>query len=207
MLRNLISTAIVIAFTAFKIEAQTIEIIPQINYTFGGKIYAQFGELNIQDSESYGLSLNMVNDNVSFQLEYFYQPTTAEYRDYFRPEFSQNADLRISWYHIGVRQQFAKNENLVPFGGLSLGLTTFNLDSSPTSFDEAALSFGLQAGTNVYLSEKIGLRFHGRLLAPVQFNGFGFYAGTGGAGAAASAGSYFVQADFGAGLIIRLSKD
>ena len=58
-------------------QAQSIEIIPQINYTFGGKIYGRFGEMKIKDSESYGLSLDIVNKNLSFQIEYFYQPTTA----------------------------------------------------------------------------------------------------------------------------------
>ena len=188
-------------------QAQSIEIIPQANYTFGGKIYGRFGEMKIEDSGSYGLSLDIVNKNLSFQVEYFYQPTTAVYRDYFNPDLNnQTADLRINWYHIGVRQRFATDEKVVPFAGASIGLTNFNLDSSPNKYSETALSFGLQAGTNVYLSERIGLRFHGRFNFPVQFNGFGFYAGSGGSGLAASAGAYFIQADIGTGLIIRLSE-
>lgn len=189
---------------AIKANAQSIEIIPQTNYTFGGRIYAQFGDLKIQDSESYGISLNVINDDISIQLEYFYQPTTGTYRDYFNPETSQTSNLNISWYHIGVRKRFNTSEQVVPFAGGSIGLTDFDLDSSPTSYDETALSIALQAGTNVYFSDKIGLRLHARLLVPIQFNGFGFYAGTGGSGATATAGSYFVQADFGAGLVIRL---
>jgi len=188
-------------------QAQSVEVIPQVNYTFGGKIYGRFGEMKIKDSESYGLSLNIANDNSSFQIEYFYQPTTGDYRDYFNLDLNnQRSDLRISWYQIGVRQRFATNEKVVPFAGASLGLTHFNLDSSPNRYTETALSFGLQAGTNLYLSDRIGLRFHGRLNFPVQFNGFGFYAGSGDSGLQASAGAYFIQADVGTGLIIRLSK-
>lgn len=204
MLKTIKLTLLIFLAVTIHAEAQRVEIIPQINYTFGGKIYGRFGELNIKDSESYGISLDIVNKNVSFQIEYFYQPTTGEYRDYFDPQqLNQNADLRISWYHVGVRQRFAVDEKVVPFGGLSVGLTDFTLDSSPTKYDELALSFGLQTGTNIYLSERIGLRFHGRLLLPVQFNGFGFYASTSGSGLSASAGTYFIQGDVGAGLIIR----
>lgn len=207
MFKNIKLTLLLFLAVAIHGQAQTIEVIPQVNYTFGGKIYGRFGELNIKDSESYGISLNIVNKKISFQIEYFYQPTTGDYRDYFNPDLNnQRSDLRISWYHAGVRQRFAINEKVVPFAGVSIGLTNFNLDSSPDRYNETALSFGLQAGTNLYLSEKIGLRFHGRLLSPVQFNGFGFYAGTGGSGFAASAGSYFVQADFGMGLIVRFSN-
>ena len=207
MLKSLKLTLLTFLVLSIQAKAQTIEIIPQINYTFGGKIYARAGELKIEASESYGIALEIVNKNLSFQIEYFYQPTTGVYRDYFNPEqFNQSSDLRINWYHVGVRQLFGTEKKVVPFAGLSLGLTNFVLDSSPERYNELALSFGFQGGANVYLSERIGLRFHARLLAPIQFNGFGFYAGTGGSGLAASAGSYFVQGDFGAGLIIRLGN-
>lgn len=207
MFKNIKLTFLFFLALAIHAQAQSVEIIPQINYTFGGKIYGRFGELNIKDSESYGISLDIVNKNISFQIEYFYQPTTGDYRDYFNPELNnQSSDLRINWYHIGIRQRFATDEKVVPFTGVSIGLTTFNLDSSPNRYNETALSFGLQAGTNLYLSERIGLRFHGRLNFPVQFNGFGFYAGSDGSGLEASAGAYFIQADIGTGLIIRLSR-
>ena len=207
MFKNIKLTCLFFLAVAMHTQAQSIEIIPQINYTFGGKIYGRFGEMNIKDSESYGLSLDIVNNKLSFQVEYFYQPTTGDYRDYFNPDLNnQRSDLRISWYHIGVRQRFATNEKVVPFTGISIGLTNFSLDSSPNRYNETALSFGLQAGTNLYLSERIGLRFHGRFNFPVQFNGFGFYAGSGSSGLEASAGAYFIQGDVGTGLILRLSK-
>jgi hypothetical protein len=201
---KLLFTTILLTMGIISFNAQSIEIIPQINYTFGGRIYGQFGDLKIQDSESYGVSLNLVNDDVSFQLEYFYQPTTAAYRDYFVSERSQTSDLNVNWYHLGIRKRFNTTEKVVPFGGLSAGLTHFSLDSTPDDYDELSFSIALQGGTNIYLSDRIGLRLHARLLVPIQFSGFGFYAGTGGSGATATAGSYFVQGDVGAGLVIRL---
>jgi hypothetical protein len=206
MIKHFLLLSVVFLTTSFSLTAQELEIIPQVSYTFGGRINTNFGQLKIEDSESYGVSLNIVNRDVSFQIEYFYQPTTGNYRDYFDPTLNQSSDLRINWYHIGVRKRFATDEKVVPFAGLSLGLTNFVLESTPERQDENALSFGLQAGTNIYLSDRLGLRFHGRLNFPVQFNGFGFYAGTGGSGFGASAGGYFIQADFGTGLIIRLSQ-
>lgn len=208
-LKTLIPFLILFALV-IEVKSQAVEIIPQANYTIGGRIYARFGELKIEDSESYGLSVNFLtpSDDVSFQLEYFYQPTIGRYRDYFEPsEFNQNANLRISWLQAGVRRRFEVNEKLVPFAGASVGLTNFDLDSTPTDYDEWALSIAIQGGVNVYLSKVLGLRFHGRILTPIQFEGFGFYAGTGGAAVGATAGSYFIQGDFGAGLIVRLSTE
>ncbi len=209
MAKNLFFTVLLFLTVTIDLQSQSIEIIPQANYTFGGRIYGKFGEMKIANSESYGTSFNIVTPaNVSFQIEYFYQPTVGEYRDYFDPgQFNQNADLRVNWIQVGVRKRFEVQEKIVPFGGLSVGLTNFDLRSSPTSYNEWALSLALQGGVNVYLSKLIGLRFHARLLTPIQFTGFGFYAGTGGAAVGATAGSYFVQADLGTGLIIRLSQE
>jgi hypothetical protein len=80
------------------------------------------------------------------------------------------------------------------------------MDSSPTSYDEVALSLGLQSGVNFYITDLIGVKIHTRLLMPIQFNGFGFIVGTNGAEIGASAGTYFLQADIGAGVIFRLSN-
>jgi len=122
MQKKLLFTAFAIAMGIISANAQSIEIIPQANYTFGGRIYGQFGDLKIQDSESYGISLNLINDDLSIQLEYFYQPTTGAYRDYFNPALSQTSDLNINWYHLGVRKRFNTSEMVVPFAGGSVGL-------------------------------------------------------------------------------------
>lgn len=205
MKKFLINTTILLSLFVFDTSGLDLELVPQSNYTFGGKIHSNFGVLDIQRSDSYGFMINAVEDDVSFQAEYFYQPSTGEYRDFYEPEeFNQNADLDIHWYHIGLRQRYAINKTVVPFFGVSVGLTHFILDSSPTKYDEIAFSFGIQGGVNFYVSKIIGFRVHGRILTPVQFEGFGFYAGTGDSGAQASSGSYFVQADLGVGIIIRI---
>lgn len=206
MNKKLLYTAFAFVMTIMSANAQSYEIIPQINYTFGGRIYGQFGELKIQESESYGISFNLVNDDLTFQLEYFYQPTIGFYRDYLASGRNQASDLNISWYQVGVQKSFSASEKVVPFAGGSVGVTNFVLDSSPNRYDQLALSLAFQGGANIYLSDRIGLRFHARLLVPIQFNGFGFYAGSGGSGVAATAGSYFLQAEVGTGLIIRLGN-
>lgn len=196
---------IIILLCSVSSFGQGIEIIPQINYTLGGKIRSQTGELKIENSESYGVAVNLVRGKVAIQLDYFYQPTAGTYREYLETGKSEEVPLQVSWYHIGVRRRFVQNETVVPFAGLSLGITDFDLESSPR-YTEQALSIGLQGGANIYPSDRIGLTFHARLLCPIQFNGFGFYAGTGGSGVQATAGSYFVQMDFGTGIIVRLGN-
>lgn len=188
--------------------AQSIEITPTIGYTFGGKVYTRYGELKVKSSESYGGIVGIVlPTDMSVQFEYFRQPTVGEYRDYFNPiEYNQNANLDIDWYQLGFMKHVPVSSQVSPFGGISLGATNFILDSKPTSYNEWSFSVGLQGGVKLYLHDRIGLRLHARLLMPLQWGGFGFYAGSGGSGVSASAGTYFVQADVGAGLIIRLGN-
>ena len=206
MVKRIVMAFVMVLTIVGGVKCQGIEIIPQTNYTFGGRIFGRFGELKIENSASYGISLNIVKPGVSFQFEYHYQPTTGRYRDYFDPvQCNQNADLQVGWYQVGIRKRFNGSEKIVPFSGVSVGLTTFDLDSTPTSYNEVALSLGIQGGVNVFLSDLIGLRFHTRLLMPIQFNGFGFVVGTEGAAVGASAGTYFLQADVGAGVVFRLS--
>ncbi|MCK7528585.1 MAG: hypothetical protein MZV64_69045 [Ignavibacteriales bacterium] len=66
--------------------------------------------------------------------------------------------------------------------------------------DEWRFSIALGGGVKVYLSDKVGLRFQGRLLIPMQFEGGSVYVGTGGAGVAVGAYTAFVQGDFSGGL-------
>lgn len=188
--------------------SQSIEITPYVGYTFGGKTPTRYGELKVKDSESYGLGVDIMLDNdVALHLEYFRQPTTAEYRDYTFPSNNQNADLDIDWYQIGGLRQFPTlNDKISPFIGLSLGATNFRLHSEPSSYNEWSFSVVLQGGVKIYLTDRIGLRLHARMLMPLQWGGFGFYYGSGGGGTSVNAGTYFVQGDVGAGLIIRLGN-
>lgn len=208
MKKKLLFVAILISSLTLSGFAQSIEITPYAGYTFGGKVYGRYGELNVKSSESYGGALSIVMPtNTSIQFEYFRQPTTGEYRDYYKPgTYDQKADLNIDWYQLGFFKQMPVSEQINPFGGISLGATNFNLESTPTSYDEWSFSIILQGGVKIYLSDRVGLRLHARLLMPIQWGGFGFYAGTGGSGATATAGTYFIQGDVGGGLIIRLGN-
>jgi len=207
-MKNKLTLLLFASLFCFSGFSQSIEITPTIGYTFGGKVYTRYGEINVKSSESYGGIIGVVMpNNTSVQFEYFRQPTVGEYRNYFDPaQFNQNADLDIDWYQLGFFRQMPFNEQISPYGGISLGATNFILRSEPTQYDEWSFSIALQGGVKIYLHDRIGLRLNARLLMPIQWGGFGFYAGSGGSGATASAGTYFIQGDVGAGLIIRLGN-
>ena len=79
-----------------------------------------------------------------------------------------------------------------------------NPDNGKTG-NATKFAWGIKAGVNIWLSDKIGLKLQGGLLSAVQSVGGGLYFGTGGAGAGVSGYSTFYQWTLGGGLIFDLN--
>lgn len=185
--------------------SQHIEIIPYASWHYGGKLKLRYGEAKFKASENYGAALNFVLPNdVALQFEYFQQSPVIEYREYYPNTGFEKYNSKIDWYQLGGSKQIAVSEKIAPFGGLSLGASNIRVDESDPRVDAWTFSITGQIGAKIYLSDKIGLRLHARLLMPIQWGGFGFYFGSGGSGTSVNVGSYFLQGDIGGGLIIRL---
>lgn len=186
---------------------QSIELIPYASWHYGGNLKLRYGEAKVKASENFGGALNVVMPTgVALQLEYFQQPTTLEYREYGVGATMVKYPTKIDWYQISGLKQVNVSEVVAPYGGLSLGATNIRVDEPGTSVDEWAFSLTGQIGVKLYVSERVGIRLHARMLMPVQWGGFGFYFGSGGSGTSVNVGSYIVQGDIGGGLIIRLGN-
>ena len=100
------------------------------------------------------------------------------------------------------------------YGIGSLGATLFSPTGEP--YDETEDQYYFQdwwlfsltvgGGAKVWLSEKVGLRFEGRVMMPITWAGGGFMVGSGGGGFYLGGGSAILQASLTAGLMIRLGK-
>jgi len=203
--RILLFLAALLCYTSI-IQGQSFEITPYASYTFGGTTPTRYGELKVRESDAYGGAFDvLLPSNFAIQLGYWRQATMAEHRSYAFPQYNENAMLTMDWYQIGGYKVVPVNEKVSPFGGITLGATNFILESE-NQINEWSFAVTLQGGVKFYLNDRLGLRLHARLLMPLQWSGFGFYAGSGGAGAGVNAGTYFVQGDVGGGLIIRLGN-
>jgi len=112
-------------------------------------------------------------------------------------------DMKLHTFQVGALVEPNKGKKVSPFGLLSLGASLFHpLDEKYN--DEWRFSIALGVGVKVEMSDKIGLRFQGRLIIPMQFAGSSIYFGTGGGGVAVGAYTTFVQGDFSGGLYYRL---
>ena len=110
--------------------------------------------------------------------------------------------MTAHYFQIGVLNEMQQGQ-VVPFGIVSLGAAIFEPDKA-TLTTEWFFAASLGIGAKVFLSDRLGLRFQGRLLLPMRFAGGGLWCGTGGCNIGVGSSTSFVQADLQAGLIFAL---
>ncbi len=209
---------LVLAVSSFiytpNVLAQKFEITPFYGYQFNGKVIGYSGDLNIRDAGSYGLMLD-VSLQKGMQVELFYSrsDTRADFVEFRGPTYKLT-DVSVNYFQLGFLRTVKQIDNISVYGIGSLGATLFSpsgnvYDETPDKYyfeDWWLFSVTVGGGAKVWLSEKIGLRFEGRLLMPITWAGGGFMVGTGGSGFYLGGGSSIFQASLTAGLIIALGK-
>ncbi len=182
----------------------TIELSVWSGYMFGGK-YDRYGYYyNIADGQDWGGALSVEFASNTFgEFTYNFLGTTADYRlenTVILPEL-KTEDININYFQLGTQHIFGRNEQVQPFGLVSLGMTYFNRDKND---DIYAFSGMLGAGVKVFFTDNIGIRLQGRFMVPMYFSGIGFSIGTGGTSGGAYWGAYALQGDFSGGIIFRI---
>jgi hypothetical protein len=98
------------------------------------------------------------------------------------------------------------NPKVEPFAGLQLGMGIFYVTNPESNNTTSGTKFawGIKAGTNIWVNEKVGIKLQAGLLSAVQAIGGGLYFGTGGAGAGISGFSTYYQFNLGGGLVFKM---
>jgi opacity protein-like surface antigen len=115
-------------------------------------------------------------------------------------------DLASNYLFLSFNKYLPVNPKIEPFAGMQLGMGIFSVANPDNGNSSSATKFawGLKAGANIWLSEKVGLKIQAGLLSAVQAVGGGLYFGTGGSGASVSGFSTYYQFSLGGGLVIRI---
>lgn len=215
--RLLLSLVLVALFTGLA-SAQNIRFNGYAAYVFDDKVDSYYSntdyyEGKIEGGFQWGGGLEfMVNPTKGIELKYLRQDTKAPMEYY---SFDNNRvmntefDLAINYVLIGGTNYFKGVGNKVePYGGLELGMAIFDIKNPDSGKSEGSTKFawGFKLGTNIWASEKVGIKLQGELLSAVQSAGGGVYFGTGGAGAGVSAYSTMYQWILGGGLTFKLGQ-
>ena len=118
----------------------------------------------------------------------------------------QTFDIAHNYIMLGFNRYMKADPKLEPYGGFLLGMGVYNVENPETGVSGSATKFprGLRLGSNIWLSEKVGLKIQAQLISATQSMGGGLYFGTGGAGAGVSTYSSYYQFNLGGGLVFKL---
>ena len=151
--------------------AQT-DIVGYGGYFFGSKTYYYPSYLRLKGNGNYGVNLEIgMRPDIRIQLSWMGSATyaTLEGANGFVQE---REDVNMNYYQLGAIRPFPVNDKLEAFGSFSLGAAQYAIQN-PLYNDEWRFAITLGLGSNIWLSDKIGIRLHARLLAPINWAGLG----------------------------------
>lgn len=175
-------------------------VTPFYGYQFGGHLAVRNGELQLDDTENYGVSLDVYHSPITtMQFLYIYQDTSLQLKNYFTGMTTELFDLTVEYFHLGGTRVLNKGGGTTSFVSGSLGATHFSPSESGYS-DETLFSMSFGMGVIKEIRKNISLRIQGRLLMPIQTAGGGVFCGGGGCSAHVSGGTSIMQGDITAGI-------
>jgi hypothetical protein len=165
----------------------------------------EYVEGKIKGGFMWGAGLEFkIREDYGAELSYYRLDTQAPVRTYVR---NRTIDLGVNYIMLGgVRYLTISNEKIQPYGGLLLGMAIFNNKNPQNTEQSSATKFawGARLGTNIWFSERVGLKLQAYVLSAVQGAGGGLYLGTGGAGAGVSTYSTLYQFGLGGGIVVKV---
>ena len=193
--------------------------IPIVLNAYGGYTFADHVSLGsyynynnygyIEGSGQWGGSLEIFAAKYrSLELSYQYMGTHAEFYDWLGQTNHNEDNASIQYIMIGGNNYIPTNSNILPYGGLGLGLgiAHFNYYDDGGSSTLTKFAWNLHLGLKVKTQSAVSFRLQAYLQSIVQGVGVGVGFGTGGAGAGVATYSTMLQFGLGAGIGIALGQ-
>ncbi len=206
--KNLLFTALAL-FVAVSTYAQ-IEITTQAGYQVGSKYNFYDGYMKLKASGNYGVTVDFDINPLGGQIEFMYAFQNADLN--IKPNrFSSEifiTKFNVNHIQVGFLQNFNDDEDLVPFGGMSVGMAIFspqNIDFVDLDYDpgnRTKFEFGFTGGAKYFFTDRIGIRLQAQLLIPIEWGGVYYSNG----GSVYTSGGSLLQLNFTGGLIVRLGE-
>jgi hypothetical protein len=121
-------------------------------------------------------------------------------------EVHTNFDLAQNFLLFSANKYVPVNPKVEPYAGFQIGADFINVNNPDknNSSSTTKMAWGIKAGLNIWVNEKVGIKMQAGLLSAVQAVGGGVYFGTGGAGAGVSGFSTYYQFNLGGGLVFKV---
>ncbi len=196
-------------------NAQEVRLNAYSAYVFNDRIDSYYDANNyydgtIQGGYQWGLSLEyMVHDARGIELKYLRLDTHAPLNYYYNGIQYKDFELGMNYILIGGTNYFkAAGGKVEPYVGLAVGLALISIKNPEPGTDSSKEKFAwnVKAGTNIWITETVGIKLQADLISAVQSAGGGFYFGSGGSGAGISTYSSMYQWSIGGGLTFKFGQ-
>ncbi len=196
----------VVALTLFAAapgaRAQKVEIIPMVGYQSGATVKIRGGELNFEGSQNVGLFIDLnIWTGAQFEISYTRQDTKVTLSDSTGAHVADLFDAAISYLQFGA-QLGTKKGRAFTFSSVGLGFTHFNPKGVDVS-DTWKFSVSVGIGTEIFFTERLGMRIHGRLLPTFLTAGSDIFCDDDGCYSKVESGA-LLQWDVALGLVIAI---
>lgn len=197
-------------------HGQAVQLNAYAGYVFDDKFdtyytSTEYLEGKIKGGLMWGAGVEVrLKEYFGAELIYLHQDTDVPVSFYYNGVVNRTIDLGASFIMLGgVRYMTVRSGKAEPYGGLMLGMAIYNNKNPVDPAQETSMTkfaWGARLGTNIWMSDKVGIKLQAYLLSAVQSAGGGFYVGTGGAGTGVTSYSTIFQFGLGGGLIFKVKQ-
>jgi hypothetical protein len=176
----LVLTVVFVVFSTVRSLAQTaVEFIPQVGYTFPARndFYGDYGR--VAGGLNLGGAVNFnVNRNFGFEVLYNHQSSSSGIYNYGYDGGAKltGGDLNQDYIMGGfIFTGTIPYSTVRPFLGVLLGADIITPVAGANYASNAHFAAGLQLGTNIYISPRVGIQLKAQFLSPVNSAGDAYY--------------------------------
>lgn len=211
-----ISLLLLVTSLAFSAHSQ-VRLNAYGNYVFDDGVDSYYSNTDyfngtIKGGFLWGAGLEYgVNDYYGIELLYNRLDTHAPVEYYDNSSIGNNIknadiDLGLSYIMIGGVRYMKPHDKVDPYGGFLLGMAVIDAHNPVNGNSNSSTKFawGMRLGTNIWASDRVGVKLQAQILSIPQGSGGSLYFGTGGAGAGISTYSTMLQFVLGGGLTFKL---
>lgn len=213
-MKQIILSIIFIAGIASLSTAQNVRFNAYTAYVFDDNVDSYYDDFNyykgrINGGFQWGGGLEfMVDQTKGVELKYLRRDAIAP-MEYYKDGAVRNKqfELAMNYILLGGSNYFKTGGKVEPYAGAAIGMNILTIKNADVSDNTVTkFAWGLKLGTNIWATDKVGLKLQADLLSVVQSAGGSFYFGTGGSGAGISAYSTVYQWVLGGGLTFKLGQ-
>jgi len=193
--------------------AQNVRLNGYAAYVFDDNVDSYYDPNNYYDGQinggfQWGAGLEyMVSPSKGIEIKYLRRDCTAPMEYYKNGIQYKTFDVAINHILLGGSNYFQTGGKVEPYAGAALGMSIITLKNVESGDNQSTkFAWGVKLGTNIWATDKVGIKLQADLISVVQSAGGSFYFGTGGSGAGIGMYSTMYQWVLGGGLTFKLGQ-